>query len=201
MDSHASLEQLYVEGLLSLRAIKCCRQAHLLTVRDVALYHRDDPRYLTLAGCGKLTRRELNGLIKEAYGRLALTKAQLADSAPAPTDEGSWQSRWEAATSSIKGATSSAQAVTAYAKAAASAVDIPEGSVAAEWEEEGTLTKSDAAYLRKCTAYADLIRSRSGVPYTAEELALHQWFLKQWNSQTSLPPHRKALFEELLQKL
>lgn len=187
MNSQSSLEQLYVEGRLSQRALKCCRLARLQTVRDVALYHRDDPRYLTLAGCGKLTRRELNTLIKEAYGRLALTNAQLQESAMAPSEEGSWQSRWEAAASA--------------AKETVPTVDIPQGSVAAEWQEDGTLTKGDVAFLKKCEAYATLILSQRGVPHSTAELALHQWFLKQWNAQTSLPPHRKALFEELLQRL
>ncbi len=187
MNSQSSLEQLYVEGRLSQRALKCCRQARLLTVRDVALYHRDDPRYLTLAGCGKQTRRELNMLIKEAYGRLALTSAQLEEPAMASVEEGSWQSRWEAAASAVQDTVAS--------------VDIPQGSAAAEWQEEGTLTKGDVAFLRKCTDYATLILSQRGIPHSTAELALHQWFLKQWNAQTSLPPHRKMLFEELLQRL
>lgn len=187
MNSQSSLEQLYVEGRLSKRALKCCRQARLQTVRDVALYHRDDPRYLTLAGCGKQTRRELNTLIKEAYGRLALTRAQLEEPATTSAEEGSWQSRWEAAASSAQDIVSS--------------VDIPQGSAAAEWQEEGTLTKGDVAFLRKCTDYAALILSQRGIPHSTAELALHQWFLKQWNAQTSLPPHRKVLFEELLQRL
>lgn len=188
MDSHTSLEQLYVEGRLSQRALKCCRQARLLTVRDVALYHRDDPRYLTLAGCGKLTRRELNALIKEAYGRLALTKAQLEECAPAPAAEGSWQQRWEAAGAPTQAAD--------WAN-----TDIPQNCAAGEWQEEGTLTKGDVAFLKKCEAYAELILSQKGVPHSTADVALHQWFLKQWNAHTSLPPHRKTLFEELLQKL
>lgn len=187
MEPLSSLEQLYAEGRLSLRALKCCRQARLQTVRDVALYHRDDPRYTTLAGCGKLTRRELNALIKEAYGRLALTKAQLEEQAAALATEGSWQERWESAA--------------AAARSEVPAADIPEGSVAAEWLEEGTLTASDVAFLRKCEAYAQLVRARRGVPHSTADVALHQWFLKQWNAQSSLPPHRKQLFEELVERV
>lgn len=72
-----SIEALYVEGRLSLRARKVLIAARLGDIRAIAAYHLDDPRYLTLAGCGKTTRRELNALIKGAYGRLAVNRATI----------------------------------------------------------------------------------------------------------------------------
>lgn len=72
-----SVETLFIEGVLSLRAKKVLTTAGINDVRAIAAYHLDDPRYLTLAGCGKTTRRELNGVIKAAYGSLSVSRSTI----------------------------------------------------------------------------------------------------------------------------
>lgn len=179
MDALSQLDALHAEGRLSLRALRCCQKAQLCTVHDVARYHQSDPRYLTLSGCGKLTRRELNGLIKEAYGHLALRKSELETDAnrhAAP----SWQARWQAA------------------EEARPEFEIAPDSVAAEWESEGTLTAADRRYARQCAEYAEFIIGSRGIPSSPSDIRLHQWYLKQRTAQSSLSDHRQALFHELL---
>lgn len=176
------LEALHVEGQLSLRALRCCRAAGLQTVRDVALYHHNDPRYLTLAGCGKLTRRELNGLVKQAYGRLALRKAELEGTSSQPVAEPSWQQRWEQAEADVQQAF------------------IPD-SVAQEWEADGTLTASERNYARQCAEYAEFIIGSHGIPSSPADIRLHQWYLRQRSAMSTLGERRLALLNELLAML
>lgn len=180
MDALSQLDALYAEGRLSLRALRCCQKAQLCTVHDVARYHQSDPRYLTLSGCGKLTRRELNGLIKEAYGHLALRKSELETDANRHAAPSSWQARWQAA------------------EEAQPPFEIAPDSVAAEWESEGTLTAADRRYARQCAEYAEFIIGSRGIPSSPSDIRLHQWYLKQRTAQSSLSDHREALFHELL---
>ena len=183
MSPHTTLEELYATGQLSLRALRCCQRVQLLTVRDVALYHHNDPRYAMLAGCGKLTRRELNGIIKSAYGRLHMLKADLNEADSPVSSSTSWQARWQ------------------VAQAANEPPTVSPDSIAAEWEADGSLTLSDRHYASRCADYAEFIIGSRGIPTSPADIKQHQWYLKQRAAQDTLNAHQKALFMELLTTL
>lgn len=173
-----SVDELFLTGNLSKRAAKVLQQAGIADVQALARYHQTDPRYQTLGGCGKKTRRELNAAIKAAYGKLALPKSSTAPARDTRT--GSWAERWAEAE-------------------AGDWTEIAPDSIAAAWEEEGTLTAAERRYYERCEAYHLLIRTCRGVPSTVEDIELHQWFLRQRQSQ--LGARRKALFNELCRHL
>lgn len=171
-------DELLLGGVLSVRAHKVMQQASLVTVRDLAAYHRDDPRYLTLGGCGKKTRREFNEVIKTVYGTLTLRKIPPLESDEAAA--GSWMARWTAQTEE-------------------EGIAVDADSIAAEWENEGTLTQTDRRYYRQCRDYLELIEQRKGIPDSLADLRLHRWFLLQLQSE--LRNHRALLFNELCERL
>lgn len=195
------VEALYVAGHLSRRAWQCCLMLHLVMVRDVASFHHSDPRYTTMAGCGKRTARELNAAIKAAYGRFP-TMRQIqgdtaASAAPATAGEGaSWQARWEAQASASASGPGSA---TGSAKA--EDYEVPADSIAAEWESSGTLTPGERRFARECAAYARFIRERRGVPDSVADIDRHRWYLRHRSALERLSEHCRLLFEELLGKV
>lgn len=169
-----AIESLYVRGCISVRAYKVLRVVQVETVRALAAYHLDDPRYLTLSGCGKTTRRELNRLIKAAYGTISVKRSAIFPPAPskdatpaAMPPASSWAERWAAA-------------------------------------ERGenhpqSATKGLAAYSRRCEEYARFILERRGIPESLEDIRRHQWYLRQQQAKLSAE-YRKKL-AELRQKI
>lgn len=174
------VEELAVSGQLSLRALKVLQRAGLQTVRDVAAYHKEDACYRTLGGCGLKTRRELNGLIKAAYGTLQVRTTAVTVPPKMPQ---SWQARWLADEASDNG----------------SLEEMELTGVAADLEQQGVLTLADRRYAARCREYALFIRDRHGIPQTLPDVSMHRWFLQQ--SQSALSAHRSALFHELCREL
>lgn len=186
------IEALYMAGHLSRRASQCCAMLHLVTVRDVASFHHSDPRYTTMAGCGKRTARELNAAIKAAYGRFP-TMRQISGeqeaAAPASSEKGSsWLARWEAQAS-------------APASVRTEEYEVPADSIAAEWEASGTLTAGERRFARECAAYARFIRERRGVPASTADIDRHRWYLRHRSALDRLGEHCRLLFEELMGKV
>lgn len=171
--------ELAVKGLLSRRALKVLQRVGLSTVRDVATYHKEDARYRTLGGCGLKTRRELNQLIKEAYG--SLQKQKLEVQKPEPVS-GSWQARWMAETNESE-----------------DLEDMELTGVAAEMASYGHFSLYDRRYYAKCRNYAAFIRERNGIPQILGDIEQHRWFLKQ--RQSPLSERRAALFAELCNEI
>ena len=175
--------ELAICGILSQRAVNILEHAHLSTVREVALYHRTDPRYKLLGGCGLKTRRELNNLIKEAYGTLRASLAEPNDVSQSSEPKAkSWQTQWlEAHENDVL------------------TEEIPLTGVAAEFEVLGRLTRLDRNFYAQCRAYATFICKRRGIPQSVSDLELHRWFLLQL--QSVLPERRAAMFYELCQEI
>ena len=190
------IEALYVAGHLSRRAWQCCLMLHLFMVRDVASFHHSDPRYTTMAGCGKRTARELNAAIKAAYGRFPTMRQIQGDTAayaaPAADAGASWQARWEAQASA---------SASGRGPAKAEDYEVPADSIAAEWEANGTLTTGERRFARECAAYARFIRERHGVPASVADIDRHRWYLRHRSALERLSEHCRRLFEELTGKV
>ena len=190
------IEALYVAGHLSKRASQCCAMLHLVTVRDVASFHYSDPRYSTMAGCGKRTARELNAAIKSAYGRFPtmrqISGEQAAEAAALSEGCGSWQARWEAQAEAPASAQTSARA---------EAFEVPADSIAAEWEACGTLTATERRFAQECAAYARFVREKRGVPDSMADINRHRWYLRHRSALDRLGEHCRLLFEELMEKV
>lgn len=187
------IEALYVAGHLSRRAWRCCVMLHLFMVRDVASFHYSDPRYSTMAGCGKRTARELNAAIKSAYGRFPTMRQISGEQAAAPSGEcGSWQARWEAQTEAPASTRTSVRA---------DAYEVPADSIAAEWEACGTLTATERRFAQECAAYARFIREKRGVPESMADINRHKWYLRHHSALGRLGEHCRLLFEELVGKV
>ena len=177
------VEELALHGVLSKRALKILHSAELVTVHDIAVYHQNDPRYTTLGGCGLVTRREFNRLIKSAYGSLKVKPLNSKNSATRAPKEKGWQAQW-----------------LEMAEGTDDIMQMELTGVAAELEYlHGPLSVHDRRYYLKCREYARFIRQRNGVPEAVTDIALHQWFLQQ--CQSSLSRHREALFTELCQEI
>lgn len=173
------VEELAVKGKLSRRALTVLQRAGLSTVRDVAAYHKEDARYRTLGGCGLKTRRELNQLIKDAYG--SLQKQNLEVRKPQPVS-GSWQARWMAETDEN-----------------GDWEEMELTGVAEEMALCGHFSPYDRRYYAKCRNYAAFIRERNGIPQILADIEQHRWFLQQ--RQSSLSERRAALFAELCNEI
>lgn len=195
------VETLYVAGHLSRRASQCCAMLHLFTVRDVASFHYSDPRYTTMAGCGKRTARELNAAIKAAYGRFPTMRqinGEPMTAASASSEDGtSWQARWEMQTS----APVSSGRGSARSPVRAEEYEVPADSIAAEWEASGTLTAGERRFARECAAYARFVRERRGVPASTADIDRHRWYLRHRSALERLNEHCRLLFEELMGKV
>ena len=181
------IEALYVAGQLSKRACQCCTMLHLVTVRDVASFHYSDPRYSTMAGCGKRTARELNAAIKAAYGRFPSMK-QIEESQEFATSAAgsSWQARWEAQAS---------------APTPTEVYEVPADSIAAEWDACGTLTASERRFAKECAEYAQFILTRRGIPASMVDINRHKWYLRHSSALDHLGEHCRLLFAEMLDKV
>lgn len=177
------IEELAVKGLVSQRALKVAQRARLVTIRDVAAYHQQDPRYKTLGGCGLKTRRELNQLIKGAYGSLRVQISEKETQVPRVQPEsGSWQDQWLAEDDGEENLN-----------------DVILTGVAAELDQIRPLSEYERRYYVKCRDYAAFIRERKGIPQVVSDIEQHRWFLQQ--SQSTLSARRAALFDELCQEL
>ena len=179
----SSVEELFINDVLSKRGKDCCMKLGLDTIEKLALFHCKDPRYSTVPGCGKITTRELNGIIKKAYGKLPKIK-DIKGRTAGRLVEKCWQGRWEEATEKLD-----------------TSFEVASNSIAFEWENNGTLSTSDLYFYRMCALYAAFISKRKGVPQCIEDISLHQWYLKNLTNIDHLSKHRKALFLELMQQV
>ena len=180
-----SVEELAVRGLLSQRALKVLQRAHLLTVRDIAVYHSEDARYLALGGCGLKTRREFNQLIKDTYGTLKVDDFGRNGSwgrSKAKSEACSWQEQWLADNEAVD----EIESMTLF-------------GVAAELERAGKLSPANRRFYVKCRKYAAFIREQKGIPRIVSDLTQHRWFLAQ--STAKLSKNHAALFEELCEEI